>query len=288
MINDGTGNLSSEAQLAVSRGGTGAATAGNNLIFAGPTSGGPSAPAFRGLAASDIPAPAGDISGTYAAVTVSKIQGTAVSATAPTTGQVLSYNGTNWIPSVAGTGDVVNNGQTGAVTVGTNNATALTLETNNSPRLTVDSSGNIGIGVTSPATIDAALTLFPAVIPKLEIMSGANTGTYEEAMVLRHTNTDATGVLRRLGFLMKMSSEGAGESIKMAGMVLDSSNAWSNNPYLHLVTNDQKRMTITDAGNVGIGTTAPAAGLDIATLTTASAVIVPRDTTSSSASIRRD
>lgn len=47
--------------LPVSNGGTGAATAANNTVFAGPTSAGPSAPSFRLLAASDIPS----LSGTY-------------------------------------------------------------------------------------------------------------------------------------------------------------------------------------------------------------------------------
>lgn len=49
-------------QLAVSRGGTGAATAADHTVFAGPTSGGPSAPSFRALDAGDLP----DLSGTYA------------------------------------------------------------------------------------------------------------------------------------------------------------------------------------------------------------------------------
>lgn len=42
-------------QLAVSRGGTGAATATANYVFAGPTSGGAAAPSFRALVAGDIP-----------------------------------------------------------------------------------------------------------------------------------------------------------------------------------------------------------------------------------------
>lgn len=42
-------------QLAVSRGGTGTATATANTVFAGPTSGGAAAPSFRALVAGDIP-----------------------------------------------------------------------------------------------------------------------------------------------------------------------------------------------------------------------------------------
>lgn len=41
--------------LAVSNGGTGASTASDNTVFAGPATGGPSAPSFRALVASDIP-----------------------------------------------------------------------------------------------------------------------------------------------------------------------------------------------------------------------------------------
>ncbi|TXH25071.1 MAG: hypothetical protein E6Q96_09550 [Cyclobacteriaceae bacterium] len=42
---------------------------------------------------------AGDLNGTYPSPTVDGIQGRAVAATAPTTGQVLEWDGTNWTPS---------------------------------------------------------------------------------------------------------------------------------------------------------------------------------------------
>lgn len=41
---------------------------------------------------------AGDVSGTFPTLTVDGLQGTAVSATTPTTGQVLKFNGTVWAP----------------------------------------------------------------------------------------------------------------------------------------------------------------------------------------------
>lgn len=45
----------------------------------------------------------GDLSGTVGSATVRAIQGTAVSTTTPTSGQILSYNGTQWAPSSVGT-----------------------------------------------------------------------------------------------------------------------------------------------------------------------------------------
>ena len=44
---------------------------------------------------------AGDVTGTPAANTVSKIQGTSVSATVPTVGQVMVFDGSNWKPATS-------------------------------------------------------------------------------------------------------------------------------------------------------------------------------------------
>jgi len=70
------------------------------------------APTFRSLVAADIPTAGGDVSGSHSALSVDKIKGTAVSATAPTSGQILIYNGTNWAPTTSTfQSSTLNNGQ---------------------------------------------------------------------------------------------------------------------------------------------------------------------------------
>ena len=56
-------------QLAVSRGGTGTATATSNFVFIGPTSGSPVAPSFRALTTADIPTLNQNTTGTAANIT---------------------------------------------------------------------------------------------------------------------------------------------------------------------------------------------------------------------------
>jgi hypothetical protein len=58
---------------------------------------------------------AGDLAGTAAAPTVSKLQGRAVSTTAPATNQVLTWNGSAWTPASA-TGGTSGSGTTGMMT----------------------------------------------------------------------------------------------------------------------------------------------------------------------------
>ncbi|MEZ4827497.1 MAG: tail fiber domain-containing protein [Bacteroidia bacterium] len=51
-------------------------------------------------------AAAGDVSGTFPTLTVDGLQGTAVSAVAPITGEYLTFNGTNWLADSIETADI--------------------------------------------------------------------------------------------------------------------------------------------------------------------------------------
>ena len=79
-------------QLAVSRGGTGAATTTANFIFAGPSSGSPAAPTFRALTTADIPALAyGSVSSVALALpSIMSVSGSPVTSSGTLTGTLTT------------------------------------------------------------------------------------------------------------------------------------------------------------------------------------------------------
>ena len=101
---------------------------------------------------------AGDLAGSASSVTVSKIQGFAVSSTTPTDGQLLTWNlGTSsWVPTTPTASEwaLAGNAGTDPATnfIGTTDAQPLVLKTDNNERLRVSSSGNIGIGTITPVS----------------------------------------------------------------------------------------------------------------------------------------
>jgi hypothetical protein len=76
------------------------------------------------LASSQLPLAGGDLSGAITAATVIKIQSRAIAATAPATGQVLTWNGTQWAPQNQTGGVTSVFGRAGVITAQTGDYTA--------------------------------------------------------------------------------------------------------------------------------------------------------------------
>jgi hypothetical protein len=76
------------------------------------------------LASGQLPLAGGDVSGAITAATVIKIQSRAIAATAPATGQVLTWNGTQWAPQNQTGGVTSVFGRAGVITAQTGDYTA--------------------------------------------------------------------------------------------------------------------------------------------------------------------
>jgi hypothetical protein len=103
-----------------------------------------------------------------------------------TANKIVQLNGSGQLPSIDGSlligvGDVLNGGQPGALSIGTNDATTFTIETSNTPVVTVLGDGKVGIGSLVP-------TQALDVVGKLKIVDGT------EGVSGRVLTTDGTGV----------------------------------------------------------------------------------------------
>lgn len=100
------------------------ATETANTVLAGPASGAAAVPAYRALVAADVPAPAGDVTGAYAATTVTGMHFGTNSmpfvTTAPTSGDALVWNGTNVETAVLGVSGGGSGTATPALVAGSN------------------------------------------------------------------------------------------------------------------------------------------------------------------------
>ncbi|MBO9667375.1 MAG: tail fiber domain-containing protein [Bdellovibrio sp.] len=131
----------------------------------------------------------GDVTGTMTSTSVTRVRGVGVSATAPTSGQVLKFDGTNWTPMADNTGSA----GVASVTVsaplvnsGTTTAPVLSLSTAGTAgtyfKVTTDSYGRVTTGSASLSATDipnldwSKITTTPTTLSGYGISDGVKNG----------------------------------------------------------------------------------------------------------------
>jgi hypothetical protein len=118
---------------------------------------------------------------------------------------------------------------------------SMQFEVDGTEAMRIDSSGNVGIGTSSPSELLDMRGSDPAIF----IKDGAYTG----GLTITQSSTDSAAII---------------DQAAAQPLILKSSNTGANN-YISFVTTGQtnERMRIDASGNVGIGTSSPAAKLDL-------------------------
>lgn len=155
---------------------------------------------------------AGDVSGTQSATSVDRIKGVAVSTTAPTTGQVMQYNGTQWAPSTLPGAPVTSvAGRTGAVVLtsadvsGLGTAAGLNAGSAAGQVVLLDGSAKIPassvptsvLNTSSAAAGDVSGTFGALVVDSIGAKTAAQVATTVDAVTAATNANTASAIVRR-------------------------------------------------------------------------------------------